>query len=265
MSNNSLQPLIDIMAALRDPNNGCPWDLKQTYKTIVPYTIEEAYEVADAIETEDFDELQGELGDLLFQVVFYCQLAKEEGRFEFNDVLETVCEKLTRRHPHVFSDVALDDEAAVKANWEAEKKKERDKKATEQVSYTLSHVPKTLPALTRANKLQKRCANVGFDWPTYHGALDKVEEEIIEIKQELACSAIDPVKVGEEVGDLMFAVVNLARKLKLDPEATLRAANKKFETRFNRVESKALDNGHELNDLTLAEMESLWLQVKQEK
>lgn len=262
---NKISQLIEIMRQLRNPDGGCPWDLKQTYKTIIPYTIEEAYEVADAIEQGDFDDLKGELGDLLFQVIFYCQLAHEEGRFEFDDVVDTVCEKLIRRHPHVFDQANFDDEASVKANWEAEKAKERAAKANKTNAKTVSifdNVPNNLPALIRAKKLQKRCVNIGFDWPNVTGALDKVKEEILELEDELNADSQDKEKIAEELGDLMFALVNVNRHLKLDPEMTLRAANQKFEKRFKLVEQLAVQQDKTLMNMTLTEMEKLWEQAK---
>ncbi|WP_111977056.1 nucleoside triphosphate pyrophosphohydrolase [Algibacillus agarilyticus] len=261
MNKTTVAPLIDIMKKLRDPEKGCPWDLKQTYATIVPYTLEEAYEVADAIEQADFEELKGELGDLLFQVIFYCQLAVEDGLFDFSDVVDTVCEKLTRRHPHVFGEQSFTEEQ-VKANWEAEKQKERMVKNDNEFTSILSNIPKSQPALTRANKIQKRCASVGFDWPDVQGALDKVDEEVAELKAELHASTIDTDKVTDEMGDLMFAMVNLSRKLKLDPEATLRQASAKFTRRFNAIEQLAHQENTHLENLELSEMEALWREVK---
>ncbi|NTS78071.1 nucleoside triphosphate pyrophosphohydrolase [Catenovulum sp. SM1970] len=258
----NIESLIQIMQALRTPETGCPWDLKQNYKTIVPYTLEEAYEVADAIEREDYAELKGELGDLLFQVIFYCQLAQEEGRFEFEQVVESICEKLVRRHPHVFGDLALATDEEIKANWEKEKQKEREEK-TEQVNLSvLEDIPRVLPALSRANKIQKRCASVGFDWADAHGAFVKVKEEVFEVEDELTAVDVNKDKLAEELGDLMFAMVNLTRKLKLDPEAVLRSANNKFERRFRQVEMMAHEENDGLENMKLDEMEVLWQRVK---
>ncbi|WP_143871327.1 nucleoside triphosphate pyrophosphohydrolase [Catenovulum sediminis] len=263
-----LNDLLDIMRALRDPDSGCPWDLKQNYQSIVPHTLEEAYEVADAIEQGDFEELKGELGDLLFQVVFYCQLATEENRFDIADVIHTVSEKLVRRHPHVFSNADFSDDAQIKANWEAEKAKERAQKSESEFNSVLDNVPTNLPALTRANKLQKRCASVGFDWPDINGAIDKVKEEIAELEVELAQKDHDAQQkalIAEELGDLMFALVNVNRKLKLDPETTLRAANQKFEKRFRKIEILASKKyTDDFAHLSLQQMEALWQQVKSE-
>jgi ATP diphosphatase len=257
----SIEKLRWIIIQLRDPDTSCPWDLKQDYKSIVPHTLEEAYEVAQTIETEDFDELKGELGDLLFQVVFYSQLAKEEGRFDFNDVVTGICEKLIRRHPHIFSDKVFDTDAQVSANWEREKAKERAEKAQQQVSL-LENVPHNLPALTRANKLQKRCATVGFEWPDVQGALIKVKEEIEEVEQELAHKQVNDDAVGEELGDLFFALVNVTRYLKHDPESILRAANRKFERRFKQVEQLTEEAGRTLEGSSLEQMDGLWEEVK---
>lgn len=259
----NINRLLSIMSRLRDPQSGCPWDLKQSYATIVPYTLEEAYEVADAIERQSFDELKDELGDLLFQVVFYAQIAKEEGRFEFDDCVAAICDKLERRHPHIFSDIAVGDVSAAEVpdaenvlkNWEALKSNERKDIGQHSV---LDNIPQAMPALSRAYKLQKRCANVGFDWPTVDGCWDKVKEEILEVEQTDAGSA----ELSEELGDLMFALVNVVRKHKLDPEAVLRAANSKFERRFRGVEQALSEQGKSPEQSRLDEMEALWQQVK---
>ena len=258
---DNIQRLLTIMSRLRDPETGCPWDLKQSYATIVPYTLEEAYEVADAIARESFDELKDELGDLLFQVVFYAQLAKEDGRFAFDDCVAAICDKLERRHPHVFGNVQADDaEKATSAekvlqNWEALKSNERKQSGQHSV---LDNIPQAMPALSRAYKLQKRCANVGFDWPTVDGCWDKVKEEILEVEQTAAGSP----ELAEELGDLMFALVNVVRKHKLDPEAVLRAANNKFEQRFRGVEQALSEQGKSPQQSNLDEMEALWQLVK---
>ncbi|KWS94526.1 nucleoside triphosphate pyrophosphohydrolase [Pseudomonas syringae] len=231
----TVQDLLNLMARLRDPQSGCPWDLKQTYASIVPHTLEEAYEVADAIEQGDLDHLKGELGDLLFQVVFYAQLAKEEGRFEFDDVIDGITRKLLRRHPHVFptgelyapaETPRLTDEH-VNQRWDEIKAEERAEKsgAPEQLSL-LDDVPVALPALSRAAKLQKRASQVGFDWPAALPVVDKVREELDEILEAMVDN--DAEGIAEEVGDLLFSVVNLARHLKVDPETALRSANSKF-------------------------------------
>ena len=256
MSDN-INRLLNIMSRLRDPQTGCPWDLKQSYATIVPYTLEEAYEVADAIARESFDELKDELGDLLFQVVFYAQIAKEEGRFEFDDCVAAICNKLERRHPHVFGELTADDADTVLKNWEALKSNERKDAGQHSM---LDNIPQAMPALSRAYKLQKRCANVGFDWPTVEGCWDKVKEEIIEVEQTETGSA----ELAEELGDLMFALVNVVRKHKLDPEAVLRAANAKFEKRFRAVEQALAEQGKSPEQSDLAEMDALWNQVKKQ-
>ena len=258
MSDN-INRLLSIMSRLRDPQTGCPWDLKQSYATIVPYTLEEAYEVADAIARESFDELKDELGDLLFQVVFYAQIAKEEGRFEFDDCVAAICDKLERRHPHVFGELTADNLNADKVlkNWEALKSNERKDAGQHSV---LDNIPQAMPALSRAYKLQKRCANVGFDWPTVEGCWDKVKEEIIEVEQTETGSD----ELTEELGDLMFALVNVVRKHKLDPEAVLRAANSKFEKRFRAVEQALAEQGKTPEQSDLTEMDALWNQVKKQ-
>ncbi|WP_026959891.1 nucleoside triphosphate pyrophosphohydrolase [Aliagarivorans taiwanensis] len=259
----TIDTLIEIMARLRDPNSGCPWDLKQSWQSIIPHTLEEAYEVADAIhqavDSQDFSEVKLELGDLLFQVIFYSQFAKEQGDFEFADVVDGVCEKLIRRHPHVFADIDFADEAAIKANWEAEKSKERAIKL--QANSVLDDVPKALPALSRAQKLQKRCANVGFDWGDAWGPYHKVKEEWAEVGQ--AMHQQDGEEIAEEIGDLLFAVVNLARHQGLDAEDLLHQANRKFETRFRAVEQLAKADGKRLQDMSLEAMDALWEKVKQ--
>ncbi|GGJ90695.1 nucleoside triphosphate pyrophosphohydrolase [Pseudomonas matsuisoli] len=264
-----LDDLLHLMARLRDPQHGCPWDLEQTYRTIVPHTLEEAYEVADAIEREDFDHLPGELGDLLFQVVYYSQLGREDGRFDFATVVNEITRKLVRRHPHVFPDGdlygALDlprlDQAAIKQRWEAIKAEERAEKAAapEQLSL-LDDVPATLPAVSRAAKLQKRAATVGFDWSDAPPVVEKVREELDEVVE--AMSRQDHAAQVEEVGDLMFAVVNLARHLSVDPEGALRDANSKFERRFRHIEMTVKAGGNTLEGTGLDEMERLWVDAK---
>lgn len=264
-----LPDLLHLMARLRDPQHGCPWDLQQDYASIVPHTLEEAYEVADAIESGDFDHLPGELGDLLFQVVYYSQLAQEEGRFEFATVVDAITRKLIRRHPHVFPDGDLYgspelprlDETAIKQRWEEIKAEERAEKAAapEQLSL-LDDVPSSLPALSRAAKLQKRAAQVGFDWPEALPVVDKVREELGEVLE--AMSENDPQAIAEELGDLLFVVVNLARHLKVDPENALRAANGKFERRFRFIEQALRDAGRPIESCNLEELDALWGEAK---
>ena len=264
-----LDDLLHLMARLRDPQHGCPWDLKQSYASIVPYTLEEAYEVADAIERSDFAHLPGELGDLLFQVVYYSQLAREDGRFEFAQVVDGITRKLVRRHPHVFPDgdlygapdMAKLGEAAVKQRWEEIKAEERAEKAAapEQLSL-LDDVPLALPSLNRAIKLQKRAAQVGFDWPDALPVVDKVREELDEVLE--AMSENDPQAIAEEIGDLLFVVGNLARHLKVDPETALRAANSKFERRFRFIEQALREAGRAMQDCPLEELDALWGEAK---
>jgi ATP diphosphatase len=260
--------LLEIMAALRTPGTGCPWDLEQNFATIAPYTIEEAYEVADAIARGDLDDLREELGDLLLQVVFHARIAQEQGAFEFGDVVQTLTEKLVRRHPHVFGDARDLTPDAVKGLWERIKSEERAQKANGQSGKegktegkadregALAGVPVTLPALTRALKLQAKAGKVGFDWNDPRAVLAKIREEADEIEAEL--SAGDGAAAGAEVGDLLFAVVNLARHLDADPEATLRATNRKFERRFAAIERALAELGKSPTDATLAEMDALW-------
>ncbi|HEJ6175667.1 TPA: nucleoside triphosphate pyrophosphohydrolase [Pseudomonas aeruginosa] len=264
-----LDDLLHLMARLRDPEFGCPWDLQQSYATIVPHTLEEAYEVADAIEQGDFPQLREELGDLLFQVVYYSQLAREEERFAFDEVVDGITRKLIRRHPHVFldgdlygkPDAAKLAEAAVKQRWEELKAEERAAKAKEpQQLSLLDDVPVALPALSRAAKLQKRAAQVGFDWPEALPVVDKVREELDEVLEAMAEG--DEGAVGEEVGDLLFVVVNLARHLKVDPEAALRQANGKFERRFRFIERNLREAGRKAEECSLEELDSLWGEAK---
>ncbi|MDF7796254.1 nucleoside triphosphate pyrophosphohydrolase [Pseudomonas syringae] len=268
----TVQDLLNLMARLRDPQFGCPWDLKQTYASIVPHTLEEAYEVADAIEQGDLDHLKGELGDLLFQVVFYAQLAKEEGRFEFDDVIDGITRKLLRRHPHVFptgelyapaETPRLTDEQ-VNLRWDEIKAEERAEKAgvPEQLSL-LDDVPRALPALSRAAKLQKRAAQVGFDWPAALPVVDKVREELDEILEAMVDN--DAEGIVEEVGDLLFSVVNLARHLKVDPETALRSANSKFDRRFRFIEQALRHLQRPIEACSLEEMDALWGEAKRQE
>ncbi len=255
--------LLEIMAALRTPGTGCPWDLEQSFRTIAPYTLEEAYEVADAIEHEDLEQLREELGDLLLQVVFHARMAEEEAAFDFGDVVETVTEKLIRRHPHVFADAEGRTATAVKGLWERIKSEEKAAKAAGKgqspPAGALAGVPVALPALTRALKLQDKAGSVGFDWNDPRAVLAKIREEADEIEQ-----ALDQGDAGvtAEVGDLLFAAVNLARHLKADPEALLRATNQKFERRFAAIEKALAARGKKPKDADLAEMDDLWNQAK---
>jgi len=253
-----LARLLAIMARLRDPEGGCPWDQVQHFATIAPYTIEEAYEVADAIDRgPDFPALQDELGDLLFQVVYHARMAEEAKRFAFADVAKTIADKMIRRHPHVFGEAAARDVGGQVSAWDAQKAAERAARAE---TGTLAGVPIALPALTRAEKLTRRAARVGFDWPDAAAVLDKLEEEAAELRAELP--GADPERLADEVGDLLFVLANLARKLALDPEDCLRRANAKFTRRFNAVEQRLAAEGLTPADTTLAAMEAAWVAVK---
>ena len=258
--------LLAIMARLRDPDAGCPWDLEQDFPTIVPHTIEEAYEVADAIERGQMEELKSELGDLMFQVVFYAQMARERGLYGFDDIVRAVNDKMIRRHPHVFADAAIDSAGAQTVAWEEQKAGERAAEAAAKgaAPSQLDGLPLALPALTRAAKLQKRAARIGFDWPEAAQVLDKIVEEIAEIKAEMVDGASKD-RLADEVGDLLFAVTNLARHLELDPEQTLRGANAKFERRFRRVEALAAAEHGVGARPGLDALEALWQRVKQEE
>jgi ATP diphosphatase len=252
-----LRRLLDIMVALRDPARGCPWDQQQDFASIAPYTIEEAYEVADAIARRDFAALPDELGDLLFQVVYHARMAEEAGRFGFAEVARSIADKMVRRHPHVFGDAAMPDAAAQTVAWEEQKRIER---SARDENGLLAGVPASLPALSRAAKLTARAARVGFDWPDAEAVLAKLDEEVGELRAELP--GADPVRLADEVGDLLFVLANLARKLGLDAEACLRQANLKFYKRFSLVEQCAGDAGKVLAEMSLEEMEALWQKVK---
>jgi len=260
---DNLARLLDIMARLRDPARGCPWDVEQTFATIVPYTIEEAYEVADAVERDDRKALREELGDLLLQVVFHARMAEEEGSFAFDDVAAAIADKLVRRHPHVFAGAAGEDAAAVKRTWETIKADERGAKATASGARAsaLDDVPRALPALMRAEKLGKRAARTGFDWPDVAGVMAKVREEIGEVEAELAQGA-PRERTEAEIGDVLFSVAQLARRLDLDPEAALRGANGRFERRFRAVEDRLARQGRIAADAPLDELEALWQAAK---
>jgi len=260
-----LDDLLHLMARLRDPQHGCPWDLQQDYASIVPHTLEEAYEVADAIAKRDFPQVRDELGDLLFQVVYYSQLGREDGHFDFAQVVDGITRKLVRRHPHVFPDGDLHgpldlprlDEATIKRRWEEIKAEERAEKAAapEQLSL-LDDVPAALPALSRAAKLQKRAANVGFDWADAAPVVAKIQEELDEVREAMANG--QAAQVAEEVGDLLFVMVNLARHLRVDAEDALRQANAKFERRFRYIEDALKALGRSPQEASLAEMDALW-------
>lgn len=251
-----MQRLLEIMQRLRNPDTGCPWDAQQNFATIAPFTIEEAYEVADAIIRNDMDDLQDELGDLLFQVVFHAQMAKEAGSFDFEDVHNGVCEKMVRRHPHVFADFEVDDAEHQTQVWEDYKAEERKRKG----EYSLMDgVPAGMAELQRALKLQKRAAKVGFDWDTPAPVMDKFDEELAEMRS--AMDAVDAQAMEDEVGDLLFVAVNLARKLNIDPGSALRRSNAKFERRFRAIE-QAAGGQDELEAMDIDAMESLWQETK---
>lgn len=257
-----LEKFAEIIAKLRDPNGGCPWDLEQTYQTMPPHILEEAYEVVEAINQDDRKELKEELGDLLMQVVFLSQLAQEEGAFTLDDVIDGITDKIIRRHPHVFGEIKAENSDEVLKNWENIKQQERYQK--EQFSI-LDNVPIALPSLLRAAKLQKRCAKVGFDWSELEPTIQKVEEELQEVRDEILKQPQNPQAIEEEIGDLLFATVNVARYLKLNPEEALRKANLKFERRFRQVEQRILDSGRQLEQVSLAEMDLIWDQIKRQE
>lgn len=258
----NIQDFIQLIAQLRNPNGGCPWDLKQTYQSMIPCLTEETYEVIEAIEKQNMANLKEELGDLLLQVVFFSQLATEDKHFTFQDVLNEVAEKIVRRHPHVFGDKSANNEQEALQNWNAMKAQENQSKGNQSI---LDNVPNAFPALMRAEKLQKRCSKFGFDWETSEPVFDKVIEELNEVKIEVNQNNQDQNKINEEVGDLLFAVVNLARHLKVSPEEALRQANAKFERRFRAVENKLQAQGIPLEDCSLIELDLLWDEVKCEE
>jgi ATP diphosphatase len=263
--NNAITRLLEIMASLRDPERGCPWDVEQTFATIAPHTIEEAYEVADAIERQDLEALKDELGDLLLQVAFHAQMAAELGAFRFDDVVEAICEKLIRRHPHVFGDAKIDDAEAQTRAWERQKALERQAGTSGTARLPVSAldgVLGALPALTRAMKLQKRAALVGFDWPDARSALMKLTEETDELAAEMEADA-DHDRLQDELGDILFTCVNVSRKLDITPETALRHANAKFERRFRMIEALlSADSGRQPEDASLGELENLWQRAK---
>ena len=251
---NSIQELVDIMSALRDPETGCPWDRQQTMESIIPYTLEEIYELVDALERNNMEDVRDELGDLLFHVIFYSQMASESGSFGFADVVVGVCEKLKRRHPHVFAGQQVDTIEDVKSNWEKIKREER-------AGDYLDNIARALPAMQRAEKLQKRAAQVGFDWDKPAPVLAKVEEEVHELKQEMA-AAQTRSRLQSELGDVLFAAVNLARHLDVNPEIALREANNKFEQRFRFIQTTLEEEGQDLETASMEKMEELWDQAK---
>jgi nucleoside triphosphate diphosphatase len=269
---HDIRRLIDIMAALRDPVSGCPWDIQQTFASIAPFTIEEAYEVVDAIERGATEDLREELGDLLLQVVFHARMAEEAGLFDFGGVVEAITAKLVRRHPHVFGDAGRLTSDEVKGLWGRIKAEEKRAKlasaapngeATEAKCGALDGVPLALPALSRALKLQEKAGKVGFDWNDVRAVLEKIKEEIIEVEAEIAEGSA--LTQSNEVGDLLFAAVNLARHLNVDPEAALRSANAKFERRFGHIETRLAESGHTPESSSLEEMERLWVEAKNQE
>lgn len=250
-----IENLIDIMALLRDPQRGCPWDLKQTFQTIAPYTLEEAYEVYDAIEQNNLSALKEELGDLLLQVIYYAQMAQEQNLFGFDDLVQAICDKMIRRHPHIFGNFDRDDwQAKPIASWETQKANERHNQKT------LEGVAKALPALTRAIKLQARAARVGFDWSSSQEIFAKIQEEIKELEIEI--NNLNPAKIEEELGDVLFVITNLARKLKINPEEALHKTNQKFIKRFEYIEQKLQAKKQKLSETSLDEMEVYWQEAK---
>ena len=256
---HSIEDLLSIMSRLRDPEHGCPWDLEQDFSSIAPYTIEEAYEVADAIERGALDELRDELGDLLLQVVFHAQIAAEQEAFDFNDVVGAICEKMLRRHPHVFGDTKAAAKEELHVAWERHKERERGNKSTQ--PNALEGVALALPALLRAEKLQRRAARVGFDWDQVNAVLDKCREELSELEAELEQPERGPA-VAEEIGDLLFSCVNLARHAGVPAEQALQEANRKFERRFSAMDGLLRGTGRRMEDLSLPELDALWEQVK---
>ncbi|HVY90102.1 MAG TPA: nucleoside triphosphate pyrophosphohydrolase [Hyphomonadaceae bacterium] len=268
-SGDPFRDLVALMARLRTPGTGCPWDIEQTFETIAPYTIEEAYEVADAIERRDMGELKGELGDLLFQSVFHARMAEEAGAFTIDDVVRSLVDKMIARHPHVFGSAKVDSAEAQTGAWEVMKAAERAEKAAREAKAgttgppsALDGVALALPALMRAEKLTKRAGRVGFDWPSAEPVLDKLQEEIGELQEAIAEPQPDKAHVAEELGDILFVVANLCRKLEVDPEEALRQANAKFVKRFSGMEGLARQRGLNFASLSLDEQESLWVDVK---
>ena len=266
MAEYNIEDLLYLMSRLRDPVDGCPWDIKQDFNTIVAHTIEEAYELADAIANDDKQHIKEELGDVLFQVIFYAQIGKEQGDFDFTAVVSQLVDKLIRRHPHVFPDGVLqarfgeqrEDVSAIKQNWEAIKSIERLGKLQSSV---LDDVPVSLPAMTRSIKLQKRAANIGFDWPNIDGVVEKLHEELNELQE--AREQLDSAAIASEFGDVLFCLGNLARHLKLDPESALRGSNGRFEQRFRYIEKQLATQGLSPEQASLAEMDALWDKAKQ--
>lgn len=263
---DNLLRLLNIMQKLRDPDEGCPWDIRQTFASIVPYTIEEVYEVADAIDQQDFVQLKDELGDLLLQVIYYAQMAREQNLFDLEDIAASICNKLVRRHPHVFDKQNLQesnkDKGCANKNWERIKHQERNEKAGTKLTSLLNDIPNALPQLIRAKKIQKRVASVGFDWPEVNAVIDKVQEELNELKEVIETDN-NQADLEEELGDLLFSVVNLSRHININAEDALRKGNKKFIKRFQYVEKKTQEEEKIISEYSLQELERLWQQAKQ--
>ena len=271
---SGIQRLLEIMVRLRDPQGGCPWDVQQTFASIAPYTIEEAYEVADAIDRGDFDDLRDELGDLLLQVVFHARMAEEAGYFAFADVVVAICEKMQRRHPHVFAGSTVENAEVQTREWERHKRRERAARAgvdggAHADSSALAGIARGLPEWQRALKLQQRAATVGFDWPDVNPVFDKLHEELDEVRAELRARTTDATanheRIEDEIGDVLFVCANLARHAKVDPGAALRRANAKFERRFRRMEQLATDDGVQLPELSLQAQDGYWNRAKAEE
>jgi nucleoside triphosphate diphosphatase len=263
VSHGGIEELIAIMARLRDPQSGCPWDIEQDFASIAPYTIEEAYEVADAIERGDFDDLREELGDLLLQVVFHARMAEEQGRFDFRDVVRAICDKMVSRHPHVFGDAAVADAAAQTLAWEEHKRREREAKGRS--GGLLADIPRGLPEAVRAHKLQKRAASAGFDWPDVSHVMAKLDEELAELREELHAERIDADRLEGELGDVLFVLVNFARHTGIDFSRALRRTNAKFERRFAGIEARAAAAGIEVKDADLDQQTAWYLEARAEE
>ncbi len=259
---SGIDRLLEIMAQLRDPKTGCPWDRRQTFESLIPHTLEEAYEVADAIERSDYDDLCDELGDLMLQVVFYARIAEELGMFDFTQIVNRLCDKLVRRHPHVFAGVEYTSDAERKKDWEARKRAEREAKGKfKEDNSLLADIPVALPALIQAEKIQSRAARHGFDWPEVAPVFSKVEEELAELREAVA--EYDDQHIQEEVGDLLFVVVNLARHLGVHPETALRESNRKFGRRFRYMEQRLEKSGQTMAETPLPDLDALWDEAKQ--
>ena len=258
MSQNKINRILDIMASLRDPETGCPWDLQQDFASIAPYTLEEAYEVTDAIERGDMDDLKDELGDLLLQVVFHARMAEESDLFDFDDVVNAISDKMIRRHPHVFGDADADNPEAVRQSWEEIKAQEKAEKGKSEADSLMDDIPLALPGLSRAVKIQNRAARIQFDWPDIEPVFDKLQEEIGEVREAIKNGSADAME--DEIGDLLFVVANIARHLKIDPEKAVRRANGKFMSRFKHLEAQAAQSDKE--NLTLEELETFWQAAK---